>query len=630
MLNRVGRTRHAVIGAAVTGTALLGLFGVVGAGDQGVLRGEHFDAKQVTIRSDGGDGVRIREVVDIDFGRQERRGYQRIIPNDFGVPTDVTASSPDANDDLDVVQVGDDTRIRIGDPVVTFTGQHRYVVDYTLPDAGVRSGRLALDIIGTDETNETDRFEIVLAGFEIESGDSVRCEVGRAGDIGRSGDFGGCEFEQVPNDIEGDEYRAVVESLDARRGITVYADVDGANEVDAATLPALPSAKSTVFPLVALAQLVVGGVIAAGIFAAFRRRGSNEVFGAGGAADAASLPTPLAPPGPGGLQHDVPIPTPGAWVSDVPTYRVPDSRLAELATIEFVPPRGLEPWQGNILLSEEVGDAAVSAWFSEMIARGAIEVHGVGSDITLQPGQTDARLSAVDRNHLVALFGASPAVELGTYSASFATVWKGIRSEQQRFIRHCGWWQRPIGGGIDFSDAAVVLAVGFSLFVGLGMLMMIAFVAAAVGLLGFFGTIGGAIGLSVIVAVAFAGFGYASMLAARTATGSALTLRTESFRRFLDASEGRHVEWAWEQGLIREYSAWAVALGAADAWSDAVESSNIDEAQRFTTPLLIHTYASTMTSSHTPPSSSGSSGGGGFSGGGGVGGGGGGGSSGSW
>ena len=43
--------------------------------------------------------------------------------------------------------------------------------------------------------------------------------------------------------------------------------------------------------------------------------------------------------------------------------------------------------------------------------------------------------------------------------------------------------------------------------------------------------------------------------------GSALALRTESFRRFLAASEGRHVQWAWEHGLLREYSAWAVALG---------------------------------------------------------------------
>ena len=65
-----------------------------------------------------------------------------------------------------------------------------------------------------------------------------------------------------------------------------------------------------------------------------------------------------------------------------------------------------------------------------------------------------------------------------------------------------------------------------------------------------------------------AAIAYRPMFASRTATGSALALRSESFRRFLAASEGRHVDWAWQHGLVREYSAWAVALGAADAWSE--------------------------------------------------------------
>ena len=76
--------------------ALLAGFRVIGAGDDAVFRPEHFDAKQVTVWPDGADGVRSREVVDIDFGIHERRGYQRIVPNDFGEPTDVSASSATA------------------------------------------------------------------------------------------------------------------------------------------------------------------------------------------------------------------------------------------------------------------------------------------------------------------------------------------------------------------------------------------------------------------------------------------------------------------------------------------------------------------------------------------------------
>ena len=593
-------------------TSVLGALGVVGAGDEGLLRGEHFDAKQITVRPEGDDGVRLREVVDIDFGVQERRGYQRIVPHDFGAPIDVEASSPDANADLGVVDFGSETRIRIGDPLVTFTGQHRYLLDYTLPEARVSSGELALDIIGTDETFDTDHFEVILAGFGIDDADAVRCDVGGFGAVG------GCEFDQVGDD----EFLAVIEPLEAGEGITVYAPVGDRSTPLLAGPPVPPERRPNGYPIVGLVQLLVGAFTAGGIFAWFRRRGSNEVFGAGGAADAAFVPGPTAAARPLDAVPNVPVPANGEWVADVPTYRVPDGRLAELATIEFVPPRGVEPWQGNLLLRESVSDQAVSAWFSEMVARGAIELRGKGKEMTMRPGQTDARLSAVDRGHLAALFRSSPVVELGTYDSSFAAVWKGIRREQQRFIKESGWWQQPAeaaNGVSSTSGALFTLLAGFGVVaaIGLGIWGSIAF--------GLLGTVAGAILLAVVVSLIVSGLAYASMLASRTATGSALTLRTESFRRFLEASEGRHVDWAWEQGVIREYSAWAVALGAAEAWSKAVESSNIEQPDRFTAPLLIHTYASTMTSSHTAPSSSGSGGGGG-----GVGGGGGGGSSGSW
>ena len=81
---------------------------------------------------------------------------------------------------------------------------------------------------------------------------------------------------------------------------------------------------------------------------------------------------------------------------------------------------------------------------------------------------------------------------------------------------------------------------------------------------------------------------YRTLLPVRSATGSAFALRAESFRRFLKASEGRHVEWAWKQGLLREYSAWAVALGAADAWERAMQASSVSPAELSTGPLLIY------------------------------------------
>jgi hypothetical protein len=55
--------------------------------------------------------------------------------------------------------------------------------------------------------------------------------------------------------------------------------------------------------------------------------------------------------------------------------------------------------------------------------------------------------------------------------------------------------------------------------------------------------------------------------------GSALWLRVESFRRFLAASEAHHADEAAKRGVLREYTAWAVALGELDGWSRSVAAS---------------------------------------------------------
>jgi Predicted membrane protein (DUF2207) len=116
-------------------------------------------------------------------------------------------------------------------------------------------------------------------------------------------------------------------------------------------------------------------------------------------------------------------------------------------------------------------------------------------------------------------------------------------------------------------------------------------------------------------------------LRARTPAGSGLWLRTESFRRFLAGSEAHHAEEAARRGHLREYTAWAVAVGEVDRWSRAVAASSATAdpvAARY--PRLAPALLSGTSSSSVQPSSSRSGGGGR----GGVGGGAGGGGGGSW
>ena len=110
-------------------------------------------------------------------------------------------------DDVEVGQVGGQTRIRIGDRNRTITGQHRYILDYTYPDTTLEQGTLALDIIGTDETLETRRFEVVVTGLDLED---PLCNVGRRGESG------GCDLVR-----DGDVYRAVIAPLEPGQGITI-------------------------------------------------------------------------------------------------------------------------------------------------------------------------------------------------------------------------------------------------------------------------------------------------------------------------------------------------------------------------------------------------------------------------
>ena len=452
-------------------------------------------------------------------------------------------------------------------------------------------------MIGNDETLETARFEVVLTGFD---------DLETSCDTGAYGAFGGCEFvlDESGNGV------AVIEPLAPGDGITVGARFAA---LDAAVMPGLPEAPDplpTGFQPLGLLMIPLGVAAAALVFLLGRSYGSNTVL-AGGAADAAF--------------GDLPVPGRAARTADTATYRVPDSRLAELATIEFVPPRGLEPWQAAAVLREEVDDDTVAAWFSEMIATDALAISDTDGELQLRRGTDTARLSAVDQGHLQRLFGSSDVVELGSYDPGFTATWAAIKAEQRAFVGAAGWWSRGGPGGRVTTPARVV-----------GLVILVLVVVASVV---FLATVAGTnfwLAVSSLWLALIAGFlvpfvvaaaMYRPMFPARTATGSALALRSESFRRFLAASEGKHVEWAWEHGLLREYSAWAVALGAADAWADAIRSSNIADPQvALAGPLLVATAASSFHSSHTAPSSSGGGGGGG----GGVGGGGGGGSSGSW
>ncbi|MEY4173856.1 MAG: hypothetical protein RI900_1021 [Actinomycetota bacterium] len=568
-----------LVGASVLAAPALVGIGVLGGG----VHPERFEAKQVVV-TPVGDGVRIREVVDHDFGNASRHGYERLIPNDFGAATDVVASSPDAPADLSVVDEGSQTRIRIGDPTVTVDGQHRYVLEYTLPAAQLSTGQLALDIIGNDETLETQRFELVLSGFELAD---PTCNVGSFGTQG------GCTLE-----ADGGLYRAVFQPLRPGQGITVGGNIVAAAAPAAVAEPPLPERREDDRLPLAAGSAALGAAAAIGGFRLARRLGRNEVGGST-TADAA-------------FAND-----------DGPTRLVTDRELQGMATTEFEPPRGLRPWHGALLLNERVDNASVSAWFSDQIAQEVIALQGEGNR-TVVKGPKFAQAPQVVRERVERMFGGGTQLTLGSYVPELGAAWREVDAEQRSFARESGWWKKFPPGSIASFPAAYT--IGF----------VVVLAAVAVGVWrGYLHAWPVAIAVSLLIPTLAARSSYHSLLPVRSAKGSAVALRAESFRRFLQASEGSHVDWAWQHGLLRDYSAWAVALGAAEAWGRAVSASAVPppELAAGTMPIWVYTNSGAWHSTMTRPQpTGGGGGGGGFGGfsGGSVGGGGGGGSSGSW
>ncbi len=587
---------HLVVALSILFVGLLALVGAIGQNAQD----EKIEQLQVVVQGDGESGVRITETIDQDFGTKSKHGPQLVVPEDFGAPTDVTASSKDAPDDVNIDEAPFDspvqgTRIRVGDPDVTVSGQHRYVISYVLPTARFASPTFSLDAVGAESDIPIEDVMVVFAGISLEN---PTCTVGSAGSDQP------CRFER------GAPLRLSYDRLDPHEGITVSGEVTEWRSNSGIAPPPIPERRTDNTGITALWTMALGVLAAGATYLWSVRRGANEVVGFG-AAEAA---------------HGVAGPGPGQ------TRKVSDSELAEMTTIEFAPPKGIEPWQGAVVYTEELDQSSVTAWFSGAVAADLLTIEENHGKPRLSRGPKAGSADPVTAKVLDTMFANRDVVDLDSYDAKFADAWAKVEKLQDDWVANSGWWAigtpkrgRGKPGGCATFFALVFFAVILTI--------------VSVFLLGLLGVIGGVV-TGIIVGLGLPGLvarvAYAPLRPGRTANGSAYALQVASFRKFLVESEGQYVEWAWKNGLLRQYSAWAVALDAADAWQGAMERAGVPQEEiQTSSPLMVHSMAGAFAASHVAPapassggSSSGFSGGGGFSGS--VGGGGGGGSHGSW
>lgn len=533
----------------------------------------------------GNDGLAdVSEVIEFDFGPSERRGIFRDVP-DLDPFADVAVDSATAPDPFVIEPLGDQTRIRIGDPDITITGRHRYAIDYRI-DVDQGQDRISWNAVGADWQVSIDNIEIQMAVANNLL--DVRCSSGEAGT------WDGCEAEQPEPGL----LVVSVDSLGSFEGVTVSAlrgDALAAPPSIGAG-PGLDAEDPGSGILIPAAIAAVAGLLAAAVASILTRRAGREWVWAGGSADAAY--------GPRGSEGEYAV------------RLVDHAELNEMASTEFAPPKNISAWQGGILHSEGANRDHQVAWLLERAITEEVQIEGTEKDLVLRRLPSNGPSNWL----LDGLFGGRTTVDLGSYDKQFGAGWQTLGEELGKWLGHSEYWdqtgdrkrKRAWGFGIPLFIVGLFVTAGFAI------------VANRVGLPWVAGVAAGA---------AVAGFGYGLMqraweLRVRTPAGSGMWILIESFRRFIEGSDAQHVSDAAKRGVLLDYTAWAVALGEVDRWSKAIEAADLpgDVAPQalFYSSMAPHLSAATLTAS-TAPSSSGGGGGGGS-----VGGGGGGGGGGSW
>ncbi len=537
-----------------------------------------------TVAAIEGDGsAEIVEVIDYDFGSSSRHGIYRDVPGlDERAAIDVSSAS--APDEVFVSGSVFETRIRVGDPSRTIRGRHRYRIGYPLPSL-VDDGAVAWDVVGTSWEVPIAEVEAhVLTGFELVD---PRCV---------SGSFG--ETNPCAVDVVAPGHLVLrFDDLARGEGATLYADIGAALDAPA-PVPIEPTGRPSDPGSGILLPMLLGlwgALAAASVTSVLVRRAGKERVATGGAADAAFA-------------------GPGSGHSGRGEERVDLTELAAMTTIEFAPPPELTPAQGGVLLTETVAPAHKVAWLVGAANDGYLDLEGDGKDVTLV---RRARHDGPPALTLDTAFAGRDRVPLGKYDPAFAAAWTSLGSELQGWRRGSSLWDLGAERRLVRVRVLGVLAALLG--------------AGATGIAAAFANRSGGLWLVLLVlGSAAGGAGFSAALRAwelrvRTPAGSAMWLRVESFRRFLSESEAYHAEEAAKRGVLRQYTAWAVAVGEIDHWSKAVARSGaiVDPVAANYALIAPSLMRMTSTTSVKPSSSSGGGGGG-------VGGGGGGGGGGSW
>ncbi|MEZ5320779.1 MAG: DUF2207 domain-containing protein [Microthrixaceae bacterium] len=547
------RCRVAVAVAAV----VAGLWwGGPAARAQGVERITDFRST-VVIESDG--SIEVTETIHYDFGSSSRHGIYRDIPTRFewagtppkGAPegahyerltpvSDISVSSSDAPSDLEVIDQGNSTRLKIGSPSRTISGRHTYTIHYRL--AGVFSAFAEHDELYLNVTGNGWRVPIASAEATVTAPGTVTrvaCYEGSAGSRL------GC----TTADAAGDTATFRQDHLGAGEGLTVVLALAKGVVADPSATTILKERRTlaSAFALTPWTGMASGAVLLvgfAGVAVLGWRNGRDRRFS--------------------GSAVDVAFGNEDGGEVRVPLFDRPHD------PVEFVPPDGIRPGHMGTLWDERANPLDVSAMIVDLAVRGWLRIDeiapasggflGFGRDegdfqmVKLRNPASDptaTELLPSEALLLTSLFQDGDTARLSELKTQFAKRLELIESRLYDDAVAAGWFPtRPDLVRSRWASAGMVLTV----LGGVGTWLAakathFALVPVAIMLVG--------------VVLAFA----SPFFPHRTAKGSALLGRVRGFKELFDAGEGERQRFAEQHHLFAQYLPYAIVFGCTEKWA---------------------------------------------------------------
>jgi hypothetical protein len=553
-------TSPRVAGVRRAGAVLLLAAPVVllGASPAGADPGESIPSYQarVDVRTDG--SIHVRETIRYTFSGSDHHGIYRDLRTQFSYDPDqtgsgrvrvypvedVTVTSPDAPDDVEVSDEGSITHIKIGSADETVSGTKTYVLDYTVRGAFNRTtttdtgpdgtsvpphDELYWNITGDEWEVPIDRASVTVNAPAAPI--AVQCFRGERGSTDTCAARPGSPTTFDATDLQPGQGMSILLAYPTGTVEDAAPIIEDAPKTGLAQL-------TDVHPAFAVVALALLALIAGGMGWLVRQRGRDAQF------------VGLTP----GL-----LPVGGETGPDVTAVAPRDRTVA----VQFTPPKGMRPGQIGTLLDEHANTVDVTATIIDLAVRGFLRIEEVPSDSPEKPAD-DWRLVVVlpapneqllpyELALMQAIFKGRNEITMSALKNTFASDLHATQLRLYDDVTARGWFRgNPNSVRYAYRGGGIALAaLGFGIaFLGIPAIGgNAALIAAAV-------FIGG------LVVLALAG-----RMPARTATGSAVLAQAEGFRLYLTTAEADQIKFEEGQDIFSRYLPYAVVFGVAERWA---------------------------------------------------------------